>query len=160
MSNRVTNIILAAFLLGLSALLFMQTFKVENFPGTRFGAEVWPRAIIICLSLLSLVLLLQSLKKSNTRMSAVAVKELFERESIALSVFACFFCFLWLVPNLGAYPAGGLFVFALLTVLGAKTKRSVLLHLCIAVGASVVLWLLFSQVLKVIAPAGRWWAML
>lgn len=160
MSNRFTSIVLAVFLLGLSVLLFMQTFKVRNFPGTRFGAEVWPRSIIICLVILSLILLVQSMKKSKGAISQDAIKGFFERESIALSVFASFFGFLCLLPYLGAYPAGGLFVFAVLTILGAKNRRSLLLHMLIAVGSSVVLWLLFSQVLKVIAPAGRWWALL
>ncbi|RPE72150.1 tripartite tricarboxylate transporter TctB family protein [Pacificibacter maritimus] len=160
MSNRGTAVLLAAFLLGLSALLFLQTFQVRNFPGTRFGAEIWPRAILISMGLLSVILLLQSLRKSTVPLTQEALKAVFEREGIAWSVFACFFAFLWLLPRLGAYPAGALFVFATLTILGPKTLRSSLLHLGVAVGSSVVLWVLFSQVLKVIAPSGRWWALL
>ncbi len=160
MSNRSIALLLAVFLMGLSALLFLQTFQVQNFPGTRFGAEIWPRAIIVSMGLLSLILFIQSLKKSNARFNAQTIQAFFERERIAWSVFACFLVFLWLLPRLGAYPAGGLFVFAVLTILGPKTLRFALLHLGVAAGSSVVLWVLFSQVLKVIAPAGRWWALL
>lgn len=160
MSNRSIALLLAVFLMGLSTLLFLQTFQVQNFPGTRFGAEIWPRAIIISMGFLSVILLLQSSRKSNAPLPHQSLKAVYEREGIAWSVFACFFAFLWLLPRLGAYPAGALFVFATLTILGPKTLRSSLLHLGVAVGSSVVLWVLFSQVLKVIAPAGRWWALL
>lgn len=160
MSNRSIALLLAVFLMGLSALLFLQTLQVQNFPGTRFGAEIWPRAIIVSMGLLSLILFIQSLKKSNARFNAQTLQAVYEREGIAWSVFACFFGFLWLLPRLGAYPAGGLFVFAVLTILGPKTLRFALLHLGVAAGSSVVLWVLFAQVLKVIAPAGRWWALL
>ncbi len=160
MSNRMTALLLACFLIGLSGLLFLQTFQVRNFPGTRFGAEIWPRAVLIAMGVLSVILMVQALRKTKDAVSAATMKALYEREGIAGSVFACFFGFLWLLPRLGAYPAGGVFVFTILTILGPKTLRATLLHLGISVGSSAVLWLLFSQVLKVIAPAGRWWALL
>lgn len=159
MTDRISAILVAVFLIGLSGLLFLQTLQVRNFPGTRFGAEVWPRIVIICMAGLSIVLLVQALRAPGARLSAEALAKLWQRESIAFSVFGCFFGFLLLLPYLGAYPAGGVFVFAVLSILGTKTLRSLLLHLAIAVGATTVLWLVFALVLKVIAPVGRLWSM-
>lgn len=160
MSKRLSGILLAAGLLGLAALMFLQTFKVRNFPGTRFGAEIWPRAILICLGVLALILLVQALRRPATAETRRGLSEIVAREGIALAVFACFFCFLWLVPRLGAYPAGGLFVFAVLSILGPRGPRAIGRHLLITVGVTVVLGAVFSHVLMVLAPAGRWWTLL
>ena len=75
MSKRLSGILLAAGLLGLAALMFLQTFKVRNFPGTRFGAEIWSRAILICLGVLALVLLVQALRHRalTLRSSAIGI---------------------------------------------------------------------------------------
>lgn len=159
MSKRLSGVLLATALAAFAALLFVQTFKVRNFPGTRFGAEIWPRAIILCLGLLAVALLIQSLRRRDAERTGPGLGELLSREGIAFAVFACFFCFLWLVPRFGAYPAGGLFVFAVLSILGPKSPRAIGLHLLISVGMTVVLWALFAHVLKVIAPVGRWWAL-
>lgn len=163
MSNRLSGAVLAAVLFGLSVLLFIQTFKVRNFPGTRFGAEIWPRSILICLGALALILLVQSLRRRSAA-APIGTEEAAPRglaqEGIALAVFGCFAAFLFLAPRLGAYLSGSLFVFAVLSILGPKSLRAALTHLCVSVGAAVTLWLLFSHVLHVLAPAGRWWALL
>lgn len=160
MSKRLSGALLAAIIAALSVVLFLQTFKVRNFPGTRFGAEIWPRAILVCLGALAVAMLVQNLRRADGGTKGPGLAELVTREGIAIAVFACFAAFLWLVPRIGAYPAGGLFVFAVLTTLGAKTLRQLLLHLAISVGMTLVLWAIFSHLLKVIAPAGRWWALL
>jgi hypothetical protein len=167
MSKRMSGALLAAALAAFSVVLFLQTFKVRNFPGTRFGAEIWPRAILICLGALALVLLVQSLRCPSGPDAAaepdeahLGLAQIIAREGIALTVFACFAGFLWLVPRIGAYPAGGLFVMAILTALGPKTPRAALMHLGISIGMTLVLWGLFAHLLKVIAPVGRWWSLL
>lgn len=151
---------MASGLLALAVVLFLQTFKVRNFPGSRFGAEIWPRAIIICLGVLAALLLVQSLRRASQSETGKSLREIIARESIAFMVFACFFCFLWLVPRLGAYPAGGVFVFAVLSLLGLRNPRAVLNHLLLAIGVTVVLWGLFTHILKIIPPVGRWWSLI
>lgn len=159
MSKRLAYALPAGALTVIAALLFLQTFEVRNFPGIRFGAEIWPRAIIVCLGTLSVLLLVQTLRHAGDR-PAPDLRTLAAREGIAFAVFACFFCFLWLTPRIGAYPAGGLFVFAVLTVLGANTVRATLVNMFISVMMTALLWVIFTHVLKVIAPSGRWWALI
>ncbi|MFV0335188.1 MAG: tripartite tricarboxylate transporter TctB family protein [Tropicimonas sp.] len=166
MSKRVSGAVLATVLAGFSALLFLQTFKVRNFPGTRFGAEIWPRAILICLGVLAVALLVQSLRQREPAEMADPEdpgpdrSALVARESIALTVFVCFGAFLLLVPRIGAYPAGAVFVFAVLSFLGPKTLRALALHLGVSIGMTFMLWAIFAHLLKVIAPAGRWWSLI
>lgn len=156
MNRRHTDIALAMVLLLGSVLFYAETFQVRNFPGTRFGAEIWPRAILIAMGLLSLLLLIQGLRASPADKPGPGLSGLIAREGIALTVFACFCAFLLLVPRIGAYPAGALFVFAVLSALGPRNPRAVLLHLAIALGMTLVLWVIFSGILKVIVPSGRW----
>ena len=160
MNMRLSNLALGVGLLALSVLCFLQTYEVRNFPGTRFGAEIWPRAILVCLAGLSLVLIVQHLRARESAQDSPAWREVLGREAIALSVFAAFAAFLWLVPRAGAYPSGGVFVMAVLSILGPKTGAAVLRHAAISVLASVTLWLVFSKVLHVLAPGGRWWSAL
>lgn len=161
MGNRLTGALLGAFIFAFSVVLFLQTYEVRNFPGTRFGAEIWPRAILICLGGLAVVLFVQNLARTSDPDEArMGPAQLLMREGIALTVFACFAGFLWLVPRLGAYPAGGLFVMSVLTALGPKTLRAFALHAAISLGMTIVLWAVFAHLLKVIAPVGRWWSLI
>lgn len=161
MTKRLSGLLLGAGLFAFTAVLFLQTYKVRNFPGTRFGAELWPRAILICLGVLAVALVIHSLRRPDgAERSGTTLSELIARESIALTVFGCFAAFLWLVPRLGAYPSGGLFVLAVLTAIGPKTLRAFALHAAITVGMTLLLWALFAYLLKVIAPVGRWWSLI
>lgn len=160
MTKRLSGFLLGAAIFAFTAVLFLQTYKVRNFPGTRFGAEIWPRAILICLGVLAVALVIHSLRRSDGgERSGGTLTDMLAREGIAVTVFVCFGAFLWLVPRLGAYPSGGLFVMAVLTALGPKTLRATARHAVIAVGMTLVLWGLFAHLLKVIAPAGRWWSL-
>lgn len=48
---------------------------MRNFPGTRFGAEIWSRTILICLGVLALILLVQALRHwaLTLRSSAIGI---------------------------------------------------------------------------------------
>ncbi|MFV0490887.1 MAG: tripartite tricarboxylate transporter TctB family protein [Pseudorhodobacter sp.] len=156
MSKRGTNILLAFLLLAGVLLFYVESFNVRNFPGTRFGAEIWPRAILICMGVLALALLVASLRQTGEEAEKPGLGAIIGREGIALTVFASFLGFLLLVPRLGAYLSGAIFVFAVLTFLGPKTRRATVLHLAIAIGMTIVLWGIFSGLLNVIVPSGRW----
>lgn len=68
-------------------------------------------------------------------------------------MFIAFGIYLFVLPQLGMLISNILLSFSLLSLLGGW--RQIVLHLCIAVGTSGGMWLLFSFVLEVFLPRGN-----
>ena len=68
------------------------------------------------------------------------------------AVFITFGLYLFILPHLGMLIGNILLSFTLLTLLGGW--RPIVTHLCIAIGTSGGMWMLFSFVLEVFLPRG------
>ena len=124
----------------------------------------WPRLIIVIMGVLSVIFFLQSAfgkdQVNNASTAAATDAEPRPKGVVAFlqywrNVFAVFITFglyLFILPHLGMLIGNILLSFTLLTLLGGW--RPIVTHLCIAIGTSGGMWMLFSFVLEVFLPRG------
>ena len=125
---------------------------------------VWPRLIIVIMGALSVIFFIQSAfsKDQNSDTAIAAVTDTQPRSNgfieflqywrNVFAVFITFGLYLFILPHLGMLIGNILLSFALLTLLGGW--RPLVMHLCIAIGTSGGMWMLFSFVLEVFLPRG------
>ena len=125
---------------------------------------VWPRLIIVIMGALSVIFFIQSAfsKDQNSDTANAAVTDTQPRSNgfieflqywrNVFAVFITFGLYLLILPHLGMLIGNILLSFALLTLLGGW--RPLVMHLCIAIGTSGGMWMLFSFVLEVFLPRG------
>ena len=124
----------------------------------------WPRLIIVIMGMLSFIFFLQSAfgndQNSNAAMPPVkdaqprpkGVVEFLRYWRNVFAVFITFGLYLFILPHLGMLISNILLSFTLLSLLGGW--RPTVMHLCIAIGTSGGMWMLFSFVLEVFLPRG------
>ncbi|MFV0514684.1 MAG: tripartite tricarboxylate transporter TctB family protein [Jhaorihella sp.] len=147
-------------ILAATAVLMHQTTLVRNFPSTRFGAEIWPQIILGVIGILALVMIVGGWRKRNSPETAVTHEmggKVGGRDVIALAVFASFGFFVWGAPLIGTPLAGFLMVMAILTFIGELTPRMIMIHTVIALSSVGLMWVIFTNVLRVIMPTGALW---
>jgi hypothetical protein len=146
--------VVAAVLLVVWAAFLAASFDIRETTYGTMGSEVWPRAILAALVVLTLGYLVQSLGRPGAPVAAGAGGWL-GRHRNAAWCFALFALFLITLPWLGMLLGGAAFVFALLTALGHREPRHLALHAAIAVGAVGLMWAIFTFGLGVILPEGE-----
>jgi len=126
---------------------------------------VWPRLIIVIMGVLSVIFFVQSafgkgqggdadiVAATDAEPRPQGVVEFLKYWRNVLYVFITFGLYLFILPQLGMLIGNILLGFTLLTLLGGW--RPIVTHLCIAVGTSGGMWLLFSYVLEVFLPRGN-----
>ena len=124
----------------------------------------WPRLIIVIMGVLSVIFFLQSAfgNGQNRDAAIAAVKEAQSRPKgiveflqywrNVFAVFITFGLYLLILPHLGMLISNILLSFSLLSLIGGW--RPIAMHLCIAIGTSGGMWMLFSFVLEVFLPRG------
>ncbi len=151
-----TDTLIAIFLLLFCGVFLAASFTIRETSYASLGAEVWPRVVLVFLTLLSLGFLLQSLRPDR-REDTPARRDL--RQWLAAHTNA-FWCFCWFglflttLPYLGMLVGGILFVYATLTSLGRRDLRSHMVHAAIAVISVAAMWALFTYGLNVFLPEG------
>ena len=125
---------------------------------------VWPRLIIVIMGALSVIFFIQSAfskdQNSDNAIAAVTDTQLRPKGVVeflrywrnVFSVFITFGLYLFILPHLGMLIGNILLSFTLLTLLGGW--RPLVMHLCIAIGTSGGMWMLFSFLLEVFLPRG------
>ncbi|MBI4183932.1 MAG: tripartite tricarboxylate transporter TctB family protein [Proteobacteria bacterium] len=147
--------VIAIVLLAFCGLMFWETFNIPRFESAAIGSEVWPRLIIAALAALSLVYLLQSLRRP-AEPAAIAGRGAFLRAyRNPIWCFVLFALFLVTLDYLGMLLGGVLYVFLMLTALGNRSPRDHLAHAAIAVGSVGVMWAIFTYGLRVYMPEGE-----
>jgi putative tricarboxylic transport membrane protein len=152
--NRDTAV--AVVLLAFTGLFYWESYNIPQFEYASIGSEVWPRVILIPLFLLSLLYLFQSFKnKKQASGSSAGIIGLVSTYRNPILSFVIFFVFLLTIDYLGMLIGGSLLVFALLTTLGHKTPKFLLLHAVIAIVSVGAVWSLFTFALRVYLPEGE-----
>ena len=152
--NRDTAI--AVLLFAIAGLFFWETYNIPQFEYASIGSEVWPRIILVPLFVLCAVYFFQSLRRGAPAADkAPAAGSFLYRYRNPILSFLIFFLFLLTVDYLGMLIGGSLLVFALLTVLGHRTPKFLLLHAVIAVASVGAVWSLFTFALRVYLPEGE-----
>ena len=149
--------------------LMLASFDIREPDYGVLSPAVWPRLIIVIMGVLSVIFFLQSAfgkGQDAADGSAVATPAVTKDEEPrpagfveflkywrnVFAVFITFGLYLFILPHLGMLIGNILLSFTLLTLLGGW--RPIVLHLCIAIGTSGGMWMLFSYVLEVFLPRG------
>jgi putative tricarboxylic transport membrane protein len=148
--------VIALLLLAIAALFFWETYNIPTFEYASIGSEVWPRIILVPLFILCGVYFFQSLRnKSEATGPRLGIGGIIVKYRNPILSFLIFFLFLLTVDFLGMLIGGSLLVFALLTVLGHRSPKYLLLHAVIAVVSVGAVWSLFTFALRVYLPEGE-----
>ena len=147
----------AILILFITGAFFWESFNIPQLDYASMGSEVWPRVILVPLFILGLLYLVQSLRQAPAEddgsPSGLLAGIVHYRNPIMC--FVLFFIFLLSVEFLGMLIAGILLTFALLTAIGDRTPRALMIHVVISVAAVGLVWSLFTFVLRVYLPEGE-----
>lgn len=145
--------IVAFLLILLSVALYAATYDIRGLMmDPTMGPELWPRVVVGLMGLLSVIYLVLSMRGRYTEQAAERppLHHFINPVGCALS----FGLFMVLLPYLGFFVGGFIFIFVLLTFLGGWNPRSLVLHLAISAGAIAITWAMFTHVLRMYLPQG------
>ena len=151
--------IIAIVLLVFSGVMLAASFEIREPDYGQLSPAAWPRTIIGVLAVLSLIYLIQSIRKGMPEVQPESPSPSF---GIWLGgmrnvfwCFALFLAYLLALPWVGMLIGGMLFVFSLLSVLGGWSLKNTALHLAIAAATVGGMWALFTYGLGVLLPRGE-----
>ncbi len=156
--------VIAILLLMACGILFWSTFSIRTPDYGQLKPSTWPRVVVGVLTLLSVIYLVQSLRRGPedepdkdddgpARAPGLVGWILHWRNP--LWCFALFLAYLVTLPFLGSLIGGVLFVFTLMGVLGGWSARNLLEHAALALIAVGGMWSVFTYGLGVILPPGE-----
>lgn len=153
--------IAAIVLLVITGVFIGASFDIRTPNYGQLSPAVWPRIILGMLGVLSLIYLVQSIRRgtgSEDEADAYADSETFTEKSHdwrnVFWCFALFLAYLLSMPWVGMLIGGTAFVFLLLSVLGGWSPKLLMLHAAIAVVTVGGMWSLFTYALGVFLPTG------
>jgi len=151
------DVYIAIALLLLCGAFFAASFDIREIDYGILTPAAWPRIILVALTILSLIYLVQSVRRGARPddPEAFSIKILLDRYRNPLWCYGLFLLFLLTLDYLGMLIGGVLFVFCLLTAIGGASKRNLIIHALIAVIMVGAMWALFSFALGVIFPQGE-----
>ena len=154
------DVYVAVFLLLFCGIMFWASFDIREPDYGVLAPSVWPRVILAFFAFLSLIYLIQSIRRGADDPDKYAdePKTLGGWVAYWRNPFICFVLFglyLTVLPWLGMLISGIVFVFALLTALGGFEPRRVALHAAVAVISVGGMWSLFTFGLNVLLPTGE-----
>ena len=157
MSRLNRDVYIAIFLLLLCAAFLTASLHIREIDYGILTPAAWPQIILVALSILSLIYLVQSLRRGAPPgdTTPVSIKGVLEKYHNPLWCYGLFLLFLLTLDYLGMLIGGVLFVFCLLTAIGEVTKRNLIIHALIAIIMIGAMWALFTYALGVIFPQGE-----
>lgn len=147
--------IIAVLLLMLCGIFFWQTFHIREVPFSQVGSEIWPRVVLVLLTILSIIYLFKSLSEPRLASEPFSLAAWLKTYRNPLICFGMFLVFLLALPYLGMLLAGILFVFITQTLLGGASPRRLITHALVSVLAVGGMWSIFTYALRVILPGGE-----
>jgi len=159
--------LVAIFLLVVCGVFLTASFDIREPDYGQLSPATWPRTIIGVLTLLSLIYLVQSIRKGPQKDRGEAVQqdgvaELDTPEEAAAAgwrnviiCFTLFLAYLLSLPWVGMLVGGTAFVFLLLSALGGWSPRLLVLHAAIALVTVGGMWSIFTFALGVLLPRGE-----
>ena len=156
MSRLGRDVYIAVFLLLLCGVFFIASFDIREIDYGILTPAAWPRTILVALTILSLVYLVQSVRRGKPEHTEpFSLNGLVSKYRNPLWCYGLFLLFLLTLDYLGMLIGGVLFVFCLLTAIGGASKRNLVVHALIAVVMVGAMWALFTYALGVIFPQGE-----
>lgn len=154
------DVIIAVVLLAFSGVFLWASFDIRHPDYGVLLPSTWPRVILGVLTFLSMIYLIQSLRRGAAKTGAEtdfhpeSISEWYAYWRNVIWCFALFLGYLVVLPVLGMLLSGILFVFVLLGFMGGWAPRNLLMHATVAVLAIGSVWSLFTFALGVLLPPG------
>jgi putative tricarboxylic transport membrane protein len=146
----------ALLILAATGAFFWESFNIPELGYASMGSEVWPRVILAPLFVLGVIYLIQSLRRApSTAGTSPGFVAGVVKYRNPIMCFVLFFVFLLTVEYLGMLIAGVALTFGLLTALGNRAPKDLVMHVVISVAAVGIVWSLFTFVLRVYLPEGE-----
>jgi len=150
-------------IVNLSLIIIGIFFLVESYevsPGFQqvVGADQYPRwfaVILICLCLASL--LKDHLVWRRDEFAAEEVKIIQEMKEVGpriLTLFGLLVLNVFLIPHLGYFESGFVFLLLAIFALGEKNLRSLFISSLYAAGITLIIYLVFGVIMNIYLPAG------
>jgi hypothetical protein len=152
--------VVAIVLLVACGILLVASFDIREPDYGVLSPAAWPRVVVAILTMLSLVYLVQSIRKGVPEAAPEedgpkTIAEFVAYWRNVFWVFALFLVYLLTMPYLGMLLGGLAFVFLLLNALGGWQAKQLVLHAIIALVTVGGMWTLFTFGLRVILPPGE-----
>ena len=144
MSRLNRDVYIAIVLLLLCAAFFAASFHIREIDYGILTPAAWPQIILVALTILSLVYLVQSLRRGAPPDDSkpASIKGVLEKYRNPLWCYALFLLFLLTLDYLGM-------------LIGGASKRNLITHGLIAIVMIGAMWALFTYALGVIFPQGE-----
>lgn len=154
------DVYVAVVLLLFCGVMLWASFDIREPDYGVLPPSVWPRVILTVFGLLSVIYLIQSLRRGPDGLDAFPGEPTTVMGWVRYwwNPIICFvsFCgYLLLLPWFGMLISGMLFVFVLLSALGGWSPRRLGIHAVVAAASVGGMWLLFTQGLNVLLPTGE-----
>jgi putative tricarboxylic transport membrane protein len=150
--------VVAILLLAGCGVLINASFDIREPDYGQLSPATWPRTIVGILTLLSLIYLVQSIRRGVPDEPAEKVTlgfgDWIAHWRNVFWVFALFLAYLLTMPWLGMLVGGMVFVFLLLNALGGWSPDRLALHAVIAMISIGGMWSMFTYGLGVLLPRG------
>ncbi|MHA1529371.1 MAG: tripartite tricarboxylate transporter TctB family protein [Alphaproteobacteria bacterium] len=157
--------VVAILLLVGCGVLLNASFDIREPDYGQLSPAAWPRTIVGVLTFLSLIYLVQSIRRGvpsapveaegTTKTVPRGVGEWIAHWRNVFWVFALFLAYLLTMPWLGMLVGGMAFVFLLLNALGGWSAERLALHAVIAAISVGGMWSVFTFGLGVLLPRGE-----
>ena len=124
------------------------TFQSSGVVLTHTTAAFFPRVVLIMAMFLTLVIIIQSIRKGPDKVTKKMEKEAFRRVSGSM---ICAIALGFGAAYLGTFVSIALFIVAIMKVWGVQRKRPIIIT---AIVTPILIYFIFNQVLLVQLPAG------
>lgn len=151
------EVLLGAATILFCAALFYEAALIPDYGFAQVGADVWPKIILGVVSVLALLQMVQGFYRPQATPASQAGQRnpreswLF-RAFVPFTVFAAVVLFAVFVPYIGFMLSGLIMVFMLLSIIGQKSPRTLLIHAVISVVSVLCVTVFFSEVMGVLLP--------
>lgn len=151
----------AVVLLACTGAAYVSTFNIRTRNDGIMQADVWPKAILAALAVLSVIYVFQSLRAAaephadDGPPAGSGLRGWLAHYANPLLCFALYFAFLATLPWLGVLIGGTLLVFLILSVLGGWSPSKMVRHAGIAAVSIGAMWAIFTFALRVALPEGE-----
>ena len=153
--------VIAVILMLFCGVFFWASFDIREPDYGVLPPSAWPRFILGLLALLSVIYLVQSLRRGvpdrqeNASPAGRGFSHWYARWRNPIWCFVLFFGYVASLPVLGMLIGGVTFVFLLQNILGGWSPRSLLTHAVVALVTVGGMWSLFTFGLGVLLPVGE-----
>lgn len=144
----------AVFFLALSVGMYILSYSLPEPMFNQLASWTWPRAILIPMGILSIVMLIQSQLSGEDSVDFRDLLEWTRENKNPFICFVLFFVFLLTMPVLGMLLGGLAYVFLTLSVLGGWQPKQLATHAVISIVFVCGMWAVFSLALGVVLPEG------